>query len=1170
MPLAPATPAQRAINEGVIPLAIDETGVPRLLRGTDATSLPTPELHVARLARAWGVDRMPQLVNAGNVEVLGGSVARLKQFIDGLPVDGGELRVMTRADGTLVAASGILHSASSPRVKPAWAFGETGAITRALTAKYKAPFAENKLLASYQTKTGPVFAGRSGDLDVSLARARKVWFPSTREPNATLVAAWVVEAYASAAPTTSSGGDAFRMVIAESDGRVLAERDLTADAAYTYRVFAESTGEMHPFDGPVADGTPHATGHPNGQYPAYVSPALVSVNGLNHPAGSATADPWLPNGRTETWGNNVDTYADFNPPDGMTFGDFRATTTSASTFDRVYDFNLGPLASQAQQMAGITSLFFIVNWMHDFWYDGGFTESAGNAQNSNYGRGGEDRDAINAEAQDNALGGSRNNANMSTPDDGLPPRMQVFLWSGKDTRSLTAGSRTPSTGTAAFGPTNFDVTADIVLADDGVDTATDACTPLPGSVAGKIVLVDRGSCTFKTKTLNVQNAGGKGVIIGDNVAGSTPPGLGDDATITTAITIPTLSILQADATQLKTDIAGGPVVTKMKREVGVELEGTLDASVIAHEFGHYVHHRLSLCSTSACGAMSEGWGDFSALLVVARDGDNLMGAYPMGIYSTQSFSTDPAYYGIRRAPYSADHTINDLSFRHMANGVATPTSHPFLVMGANSEVHNAGEVWAAMMWEGYVALQQAGTSFDDVRMKMRKYVVAGLLLAPPDATPTETRDAILTAVRAASPEDHDVLAAAYARRGFGTCAVSAPRSSSTFQGIVESNVVKGNAALGAATMALATTCDTDNVLDAGETAQVTVPVANTGSTALTNVVATLTSPTTGITITSQPVAIGTLDAYATKMATFDIALADTITEPTAADFTITLTAEDGCTDTVEQTIAMPVNTDDLVKSSATDTFDAISTVWTMPSADSQWTHARATALNGSLFGADSGTRTDSSVTSPLLMADATTPVTITFSHKFSFEFSSNTYWDGGVIEISKDGGTTWEDISAYVATAPYNSTLTTTSDNPLGGRAAFGKTNASYPAADTVTLDLGDKLAGQMFQVRFRIATDGGTGGEGWEIDDVAFTGIVGTPFPTLVTDNGSCDTNEGSGSDTTMPDAGTTTPPDAGGNHETGDDDMGGCCQSQRSPAGSGLLAASVLALIARRRRRR
>lgn len=1170
VPLVSPTPAQRAIAAGAIPLAIDETGVPRLLRAADgnAVKMPSAEQHVTRLASAWGVRTPPQLERIGDVEVLGGTVSRLKQLVDGIPVDGGELHVMTRADGTLVAASGILHSASAPRATPTWSFGETGAITRALAAKYKASFDPNKLVTTYRTKDGAVFSGRSGELDVSLARARKVWYASSRLPDATLIGAWVVEAYASAAPSTSSSSDAFRMVIAEADGRVLDERDLTADAAYTYRVFAESTGEMHPYDGPIEDSTPHPTGHPNGQFPAYVAPTLVSVNGLNHPGGSTTADPWLPNGRTETFGNNVDTYADFNAPDGMTFGDFRATTTSASTFDRTYDFNLAPLASQPQQMAGITSLFFIINWMHDFWYDGGFTEAAGNGQNANYGRGGEDRDAINAEAQDNALGGSRNNANMSTPDDGLPPRMQVFLWGGKETRSLTVGARTPASGTAAFGPTNFDITGDVVLADDGVDTGTDACTALPAAVAGKIVLVDRGTCSFKTKTLNVQTAGGKGVIIGNNAASTSPPGLADDATITTAITIPTLSILQTEATQLKADIAAGPVITSMKRQVGVELEGTLDASVIAHEFGHYLHHRLSLCSTAACGAMSEGWGDFSALMVVSRDGDNWMGAYPMGIYSTQSFSADAAYFGIRRAPYSADHTINDLSFRHMTDGVATPTSHPFQVIGNNAEVHNGGEVWASMMWEGYVALQQAGTSFEDVRLKMRKYVVAGLLLAPPDATPTEMRDAILTATRAASPADHDILAAAYARRGFGSCAVSAPRSSTNFMGIVESNVVKGNAVLGAPAMTLAATCDADEVLDAGETAKITLPIVNSGPTALTNVVATLTTGTAGVTVTSQPVSIGDLTAYGNTMATFDIAVADTIVDPTAADFTITLTANDGCSDMVERPLTMTINTDDKLATSATDSFDAISSVWTTPAADSQWTHARATALDGTWVGADSGARTDSSVTSPMLTADATTPVTVTFSHKFSFEFSSNTYWDGGVIEVTTDGGTTWQDIAGLVTTSPYNSTLTTTSDNPLGGRAAFGRTNTAYPATDSVTLDFGTNLAGQTFQLRFRVVTDGGTGGAGWEIDDVAFTGITGTPFPTLVADSGTCD-DGGEGSD--MPDAGVPTAPDAGGNAETpGDDDMGGCCQSQRSPAGSGLLAASVLALIARRRRRR
>jgi len=68
--------------------------------------------------------------------------------------------------------------------------------------------------------------------------------------------------------------------------------------------------------------------------------------------------------------------------------DLRATTTSALTFDRVYDTSQPPGASQAQIMASVTQLFYDVNFFHDWFYDPGFDEVSGNSQASNYGRGG--------------------------------------------------------------------------------------------------------------------------------------------------------------------------------------------------------------------------------------------------------------------------------------------------------------------------------------------------------------------------------------------------------------------------------------------------------------------------------------------------------------------------------------------------------------------------------------------------------------------------------------------------------------------------------------------------------------------------------------------------------------------------------------------------------------
>jgi len=125
--------------------------------------------------------------------------------------------------------------------------------------------------------------------------------------------------------------------------------------------------------------------------------------------------------------------------------------------------------------------------------------------------------------------------------------------------SPPASAGTAAAGTAAFGPSLADgsVTGDLSLTDNGAGS-TIGCAALVGFTAGRVAVIDRGTCSFKTKTLNAQNAGAIGVVVVNNAAGD-PPGLGDDATIITPITIPTISVTNTYGATLKTAIAAGTV-----------------------------------------------------------------------------------------------------------------------------------------------------------------------------------------------------------------------------------------------------------------------------------------------------------------------------------------------------------------------------------------------------------------------------------------------------------------------------------------------------------------------------------------------------------------------------------------------------------------------------------
>ena len=131
-------------------------------------------------------------------------------------------------------------------------------------------------------------------------------------------------------------------------------------------------------------------------------------------------------------------------------------------------------------------------------------------------------------------------------------------------------------GTAAFGPPvpATGITNTVVVAQDGVGVSTDACEPLTAAsaaaVAGKIALVDRGTCLFVIKVKNAQNAGAIAVLVADNVADNPPAGLGG---VDPTITISSVRVLLATGNAIKA--AAGPVTVTIAvnaaRRAGTDL-----------------------------------------------------------------------------------------------------------------------------------------------------------------------------------------------------------------------------------------------------------------------------------------------------------------------------------------------------------------------------------------------------------------------------------------------------------------------------------------------------------------------------------------------------------------------------------------------------------------------
>jgi hypothetical protein len=659
-------------------------GSARIERGAPGRPLTTasnaaPDAIVANHLRARGHSAAALASLDGRQirrEANGTVHVRIEQKVAGLTVYGAYVKATVNARGELVHVIDNLASVSAPR-----------------GAQIDASAAMRAALAQ-------LYPGRSGDLRIAGTSGNTTRFDGGSffhgQPEATAVAipmsdgtlarGWLVE-------TWTRRDNQLHHTLVGGDGRVLDVELRTASDSY--KVFPIS---------PI-----------NGAQQAVVA----------GPGGGNAQSPigWLTGAQTSLTirGNNTSAYLDRNNDDASDGGG----TNAGVDFLATANLAIAPTDAPNQAVA-VQNLFYLTNRIHDILYRHGFDEAAGNFQSDNFGKGGRGGDPVQAEAQD---GGGIDNANFATPTDGRPPRMQMYLWTGAGPthKVQVAGGSTFDAKGAEFGAqlTTAGVTAALTPT-----TPADGCTAISTALAGRIALIDRGTCEFATKVLNAQNAGAIGAVIANNDAANPTAyflmGSGADAR---KVTIGSVMVSKNSGDALKA--LGTPSVNVARLAVQpLQIDGALDSDVVYHEFCHGLTWRMiGRMSGPLAGAIGEGMSDGCSLLINSEN--DVVAEYA---------GSDPR--GIRSAPYTN-----------------YPRSYGDV---QGTEVHFDGEVYAAIVWK---MIQDFGAGNRD---KLFDYIVGGMNFTPAKPTFEDMRDGILSAVAAGStPSDCTLVWAAFAHYGVG-------------------------------------------------------------------------------------------------------------------------------------------------------------------------------------------------------------------------------------------------------------------------------------------------------------------------------------------------------------------------------------------------------------------
>ena len=491
-------------------------------------------------------------------------------------------------------------------------------------------------------------------------------------------------------------------------------------------------------------------------------------------------------------------------------------------------------------------------------------------------------------------------------------------------------------------------------------------------------------------------------------------------------------------------------------------DGDVDNGIVVHEYGHGISNRLtgngSSCLQNA-EQMGEGWSDYYALMYTQNWATaNLNTGFnsPRGI-GTYANNQGPTGLGIRSQRYCTDFTVN--------NRVYATT-----IPGAGGQ-HSRGEIWCATLWDmTWGIINQVGSINSNIfnatggggNTIALKLVTEGLKLQPCNPGFISGRDAILQAdLLLYGGAYRCTILEAFRRRGMGLGASEGSTASTTDQMPSFTN--------GGATLRLLQ--------------GTTTPVPEGQNITYRNRVTTdICAAFVGYTITDTIPLNATYVSGGNSYNPVDRVVSFVVNQAagTTVDYTFVVNVNTG-------TYFAPVT---LLNEPVPSTMPASWTpITTVPASGLLWnvSTALSNSAPNSFFCLNEVISTDKrlELNTPIALPSSTSSYPkLSFSHRFNTEGD----WDGGVVEITTNGGTIWNDIGANLTTNPYNGSLGAGTGNNLSNRAAYTGLITNF-IKSTAKLK---PYSGQTAAIRFRFASDDNTAGTGtptgWFVDDVSIT----------------------------------------------------------------------------------